>query len=268
MFTEKIECFDLAQIRDSGQCFRMDEKDGVYSVIASGRYLEMTQERDEVIFSCEREEFDSFWKSYFDLGTDYAVYMDKIKPDDKYLRNAAQFGSGIRILRQDLWEMIVTFLISQQNNIVRIRKCVDNLCRTYGEEKVNFRGEVYYSFPSPEAFCDLPEDALKECNLGYRSKYVVRTAKMAADGQIDLDAVRKMPYKTAREELLGLFGVGGKVADCICLFGLHHLDAFPVDTHIQQALDRNYKKGFPKRPYKGFRGILQQYIFYWELKGR
>ena len=120
--------------------------------------------------------------------------------------------------------------------------------------------------PKPEKLAFLPEDGLKECNLGYRSKYVVRTARSIAGGETDLEMIRRMSYKKAKAELLRLFGVGEKVADCICLFGLHHLRAFPIDTHIMQALDAHYKRGFPKRRYQGYEGVMQQYIFYWELK--
>ena len=107
-----------------------------------------------------------------------------------------------------------------------------------------------------------------ECNLGYRSKYVVRAARSVVDGEFDLDAVSRMSYRKAKEELLRLFGVGEKVADCICLFGLHHLQAFPMDTHIRQAMAAHYKRGFPNRRYRGFQGVMQQYIFYYELCGK
>lgn len=268
MINIRMDHFNIAQICDSGQCFRMlpiGEK--LYSIVASGRYLEIEQREELVTFYCSESEYKEFWKEYFDLEDNYSSYIERINPNDKYLANAAAFGSGIRILRQDLWEMIVSFLISQQNNIVRIRRCIRNICEKYGEEKENANGKTYYAFPTPEALAVLDEDALKECNLGYRSKYVVRTAKSIVAGEVDLEAVRNMSYKKAKEELLKLFGVGEKVADCICLFALHHLEAFPVDTHIQQALERNYKRGFPKKRYRGCEGVMQQYIFYWELRG-
>ena len=259
--------FNLAQICQSGQCFRMKaEGENRYRVIAGKRCLELEQQGQRCRFECDKEEFDEFWKEYFDLEADYGFYTGQVAGTDNYLRNAAEFGAGIRILRQDLWEMIVSFLISQQNNIVRIRRCIHNICECYGESKVNFQGETYYTFPKPEKLAFLPEDGLKECNLGYRSKYVVRTARSIAGGETDLEMIRRMSYKKAKAELLRLFGVGEKVADCICLFGLHHLRAFPIDTHIMQALDAHYKRGFPKRRYQGYEGVMQQYIFYWELK--
>lgn len=152
-------------------------------------------------------------------------------------------------------------LISQQNHITRIRKCIQNLCETYGEERTSDSGNTFYTFPEPEKLAELGDDDLKACNLGYRSKYVVRTAKSIVSGEVDLDAIRHLPYAKAKKELLKLFGVGEKVADCICLFALHHLQAFPIDTHISQALQKHYKRGFPNRRYKGMQGVMQQYIF-------
>lgn len=269
MVKRTIDNFNLAQICESGQCFRMRaEKENTYSIIAGDRYLKMEQTREECIFHCEETEFEEFWRTYFNLEDDYTVYIGQINPKDVYLKNAAEFGCGIRILQQDLWEMIVSFLISQQNNIVRIRRCIENICEKYGEERENVYGEVYYAFPGPETLAVLEEDALKECNLGYRSKYVVRTARSIVSGEVCLEEIQQLPYGQAKEELLKLYGVGEKVADCICLFALHHLQAFPVDTHINQALQQHYKRGFPKRRYKGFEGVMQQYIFYYELLGK
>ena len=268
MLTIEMDNFDLGQICRSGQCFRMDQiGDDRYRVIAGDKYLELTQERGIVNFFCPEQDFIFFWIRYFDLDCDYSEYINKINPRDKYLTAAGEMGSGIRILQQDLWEMIVTFLISQQNNIVRIRRCIKNICEAYGEAKTASNGVRYYAFPTAQALAGLEEDALMACNLGYRSKYVVRTAKAVSSGEVDLAWIGSLSYQKARAELLKLFGVGEKVADCICLFALHHLDAFPVDTHIRQVLEQHYKRGFPNRRYKGIRGVMQQYIFYYELHG-
>ncbi len=266
MITKEIDNFNIEQICNSGQCFRMEKTGGgTFSVIARDKYLEITQRGRQCIFHCNEDIFEEFWKDYFDLDTDYGAYIESINPNDDYLIKAAELGYGIRILHQDLWEMIVSFLISQQNNIVRIRRCISNICREYGEKMTDDKGNIYDAFPEPEAFAGLGEDALKECNLGYRSKYVVRTARSILSGEIDLEEVGRLPYREAKEELLKLFGVGEKVADCICLFALHYLEAFPVDTHINQALKAHYRRGFPMRRYKGYQGVLQQYIFYYEL---
>lgn len=268
MVKKTIDNFNLLQICQSGQCFRMYQKsDNTYSVISGKKYLEIEQQENTITFHCDEAEFVNFWMKYFDLKNDYSTYIKQINPNDTYLLHAAAFGTGIRILHQDLWETIVSFLISQQNNITRIRRCIENICECYGEKQINSHGEIYYAFPTPESLAGLEEDALRECNLGYRSKYVVRTAQSVVSGELDLDEVRRMPYKKAKEELMKLFGVGEKVADCICLFALHHLQAFPIDTHISQVLEKNYKRGFPNRRYKGYQGVMQQYIFYYELFG-
>lgn len=269
MIKKTLENFDIRQICNSGQCFRMELlENGKYKVIAKDKYLEVEQRGKDCIFFCQEEEFEAFWETYFDLKRDYGLCISQITSADVYLRKAAQFGSGIRILKQDLWEMIVSFLISQQNHIARIRRCIANICEKYGEEKRDFHGNVYYSFPKAEVLAGLEEDDLKSCNLGYRSKYVVRTARSISNGEVNLKAIENMGYQEAREELLKLFGVGVKVADCICLFALHQMEAFPVDTHIRQALEANYAKGFPMEKYPGMQGIMQQYIFYYELEGK
>lgn len=268
MIKRMIEYFDIEQICNSGQCFRMEKKDeNTYSIIALDKYLEIRQEGKECTFFCQEEDFENFWKNYFDLEEDYGAYIAQADPEDIYLVNAAQFGCGIRILQQDLWEMTASFLISQQNNIQRIRRCIRNICERYGEERVNFQGEQYYTFPAPKVLAGLHEDDLRECNLGYRSKYVVRTARSIVNGEVDFKRLHRMEYEEARTELLKLYGVGKKVADCICLFGLHKLEAFPVDTHILQAAKKHYGGRFPKEKYLGFEGVMQQYVFYWEICG-
>ncbi len=245
-----------------------EEGQGVrYEIIAGQRFLEAVSFGRECLLGCSEEEFEDFWKGYFALDGDYGACISRINPRDSYLLKAAELGWGIRILRQDLWETLVSFLISQQNNIVRIRRCIDNLCERYGERRVSEGGRAYCGFPKPEALAGLGEDELMACNLGYRSKYVVRAARSVVSGELDLDRVREMRYGEAKEELLKLFGVGEKVAECICLFALHHLEAFPVDTHINQALGKHYRRGFPRRRYKGILGVMQQYIFYYELHG-
>jgi len=268
MVVKKITNFSLEQIARSGQCFRMSRReDGFFDIISGSRWMGARQSGETCEFLCTEEEFSEFWEDYFDLKQDYGEYISRIDKEDVYLNAAVKLAGGVRILRQDIWEMIVSFLISQQNNIVRIRRCIENICEAYGNPVKNGRGEVYFTFPEPEALAGLEEDALKACNLGYRSKYVVRAARSVAEGRFDLEQLGTLPYEKAKEELLKLFGVGVKVADCICLFGLHHLEAFPVDTHISQALKKYYGDGFPMEKYRGIQGVIQQYIFYYELWG-
>lgn len=252
MITVELEHFSLDKICDSGQCFRMKKLgDGHFSMVAGDQYLEMRQNGGVVDFYCSQEEFICYWVLYFDLDTDYETYMNAANPRDKYLGAAIKAGDGIRILRQDLWEMIVTFLISQQNNIKRIRKCIETICRKYGERKVSPMGVEYYAFPTVEALSQVTEEDLRGCGLGYRAKYIAATARTIASGEISLEKIYDMRYHQAKKELMKLCGVGEKVAECICLFALHHMDAFPIDTHIRQVMDVHYKRGFPNRRYKG-----------------
>lgn len=266
MTERTIPDFDLDQIARSGQCFRfrpLGERH--YALVAGGRYLEVSQQGQTVRFDCPEDEFEAVWRPYFDLDADYGRYKSAVAKRDKYLQSAVAAGGGLRILRQELWETIVCFIISQQNNIARITKCVENLCLLFGETCYNKSKQVYNAFPSAERLAACTADELAPIRLGYRAKYILAAARQVASGEVDLDAVRRMDYAHAKAELMRLTGVGVKVAECICLFALHHIDAFPIDTHIRQMLDAHYPKGFPLRRYKGFAGVMQQYAFYYEL---
>ena len=150
---------------------------------------------------------------------------------------------------------------------------IQRISEWYGDKKETGEGHVYYAFPRAEQLVQVSEEELRALKLGYRSKYLCNTAEMVAEGTVNLEKIKEMSYDEAKKELLKLSGIGSKVADCICLFALHKLDAFPVDTHIQkvidirQVMDVHYKRGFPNRRYRGMRGIMQQYIFYYDLKG-
>ena len=260
--------FSIPQICDSGQCFRLNPKDcekKEYELIAGDNFLSIQIQDEKVIFECSEEEYTNIWESYFDLATDYTDYLSMIH-EDEYLGNAADFGSGIRILRQDLWEMIVTFILSQQSNIPRIKKMIEAISEKYGTEKRTKEGNSYYAFPTAEQLSKATEEELRGLKLGYRSKYLCKTAKMVSEQIVNLEKIKKLPYDEARKEFLKLSGIGGKVADCICLFALHHLDAFPVDTHIQNVLETQYSGQFPFEKYRGCAGVMQQYIFYYDLK--
>lgn len=266
MVTIKNENFSISQISMSGQCFRMEACDeNKYCLVASGKYLEIIQDNNGISFDCTQEEYDNIWKTYFDMETDYADIISSIDPDDSYLVSAAEYGKGIRILNQDLWEMIISFIISQQNNIRRIRKCIKLLCKKYGEKKISVNGVAYFDFPTPESLANARTEDLYACNLGYRSRYIYETANSIFHKDIDLQALWTADYGTAKKELLKLCGVGDKVADCICLFALHKTNAFPKDTHINKVLAARYPEGFPFEKYGGNSGILQQYIFYYDL---
>ena len=216
----------------------------------------------------------------FDLGTDYDAFRKAINPRDAYLKRAADFGQGVRILRQDLWEMIITFIISQQQTIPSIRRRVEDLSHTYGS-RLPVPG-TFYSFPSPEQLSAASLEDLLAMKLGYRAKYIKRACEDACSGRLDLSSLGSLSYEDAMDYLTGFYGIGEKVANCICLFGLHHIDAFPVDTWIRKILMNRYapKSRLPKdlpqsrvcealirkhfSRYRGFAGVMQQYIFYYE----
>lgn len=263
--------FSITQICMSGQCFRMNllegEKEGAVGLVAFGKYLEVFQNGNEICFDCTQEDYDTIWKSYFDMETDYAAIVRRIDAADSYLTSAAAFGSGIRILRQDLWEMIISFIVSQQNNIKRIRRCIRLLCEKYGEKRVAKNTVEYYDFPTPEALSQASMEDLYACNLGYRSRYIHETSNAILHREIDLENLCAFCYADASRELLKLCGVGTKVADCICLFALHKMEAFPKDTHINKVLAAQYPNGFPFERYSDCGGILQQYLFFYDLNG-
>lgn len=260
MIKKHINEFDLKKIATSGQCFRMDELDnGRFCVKALGKYLELEQQNDCTIFYCSEEEYETIWKYYFDLETDYEAIRSSIDVNDVYMTKSAELASGMRILKQDLWEVIITFIISQQNNIPRIKKCVEKLCENYGVKHEHEIGVVYYDFPTADCLSQCSEGELRSLGLGYRAKYIQKTAQMVVNGEVDLEGLYQLSYEDARKELLRFCGVGIKVAECVCLYALHHIDAFPIDTHINDMLKEHYPDGFPFKRYKGYAGILQQY---------
>ena len=276
----KIDDMDLGQIAKSGQCFRMEElEQGIWSVTAGTQYIEAVKEGEEFLFSCEEEEFKRVWFHYFDLEGDYCGYKKQVPEEDSYLREAIRCGWGVRILRQDLWEMLVTFLISQNNNIPRIKGSVRELCNRFGEEKKG-RGlkmssagmweEVtrsFKTFPAPDSIASDGLPGLSDLGLGYRDKYILHMAQCCSgpDGEKWMSDLKKADYENAHATLLTQYGIGKKVADCVCLFGLHHVGAFPVDTHVKQIITTYYPNGFPLNRYEGYAGILQQYMFYHKI---
>lgn len=256
-----IDNMNLTQIATSGQCFtwkRISDKP-TYAFTSFDRYLEITQSGNHFYLSCDEDDWKNIWYRYFDIDTDYRDVANRIlNSQDTYLYEAYKHGEGVRILRQDLWEMIVTFMISQNNNIKRITKSVDLLkvkCACLCNDGVHLR------FPRPG---EASEDILRDqtLGLGYRSDYLVEIYEYALKHPEWLDNLRDMSYDEAYSELMNRKGIGPKVANCICLFGLHHIDAFPIDTHIKQILANHYPQGFDFKRYEGVAGIVQQYMFY------
>lgn len=272
--------FDLKKIAESGQCFRWEAlSDGGYRVLSGNRCLRIrplpaggtgnTAQTCEL--DCPEDEFHSFWQNYFDLSENYRQIRARVRrEEDPFLYTACEREKGIRILRQDLFETLESFIISQNRSIPMIQNSIRLLCRAAGEEKKDSAGISYFTFPSPEAIASLPESVLRDCRLGYRWKYV-RAA--AIDFPAREDRLRRFccdqasednaADAAALEELTGFFGVGVKVANCVSLFALHRLNAFPVDTWVRKILAGQYPKGYPSENYSPYNGVYQQYMFAW-----
>ena len=256
MVAKVLQDFDIEQIANSGQCFRIKrETSNIWSVKAFGKKLHITKlGNDEYIFDCTEEEYSNVWYNYFDLETDYSIYKTIIKhSEDPYLISAINYGCGIRILRQDLWETIISFIISQQNNIGRIKNIIERIC-------LPFKGV----FPSPTLLKDYTENDFKLLGVGYRAKYIVDIIRDVLDGTLNLNYIKMLSTKDALEYLQKFNGIGAKVASCIALFSLHKIDAFPQDVWIKRIIETRYAGKFPVGKYEPFAGIVQQYMFFYE----
>lgn len=266
MVTKILDHFDIRQIANSGQCFRINKhssKQNTYTVIAYGKYLEVIQvpESKEVKFNCTDKEFEEIWKKYFDLEANYGYYIDHVDTEDKFLTSAVAAGDGIRILRQELWETMVSFIISQNNNISRIKKSIEVLCEFCGKGQKAGDGTIYYLFPQAEDLLDIK--LLQIAKLGYRDKYIQKLAENVVAGEINMEILNNplLTDEYIENYLKGIYGIGTKVANCIMLFGLHKINSFPMDTWIKKIIRDEYNGVFPVDQYNGFVGIIQQYIF-------
>ena len=262
MILEIRDDFDLRRIADSGQCFRWARSGDGWRILSGDRCLHIAPCPDgRYALDCTEADFAAVWRDYFDLSEDYAAIRARIDPADAFLRAAAAQQEGIRILRQAPWETLVSFIISQNKNIPAIRCAIENLAEACGDARTDAAGEAYYAFPSPEALAALDDEALRRCGLGYRCAYVRAAAEAVCAGALDLDALRDAEESRAMEALTGLHGVGVKVASCVSLFGLHHLNAFPQDVWIKRILAREYPAGYPFSAYAPWNGVYQQYMF-------
>ena len=255
---------DLRKIAESGQCFRWNEaEDGAWRVISGDRCIYIKHEGESCFdISCDRAEFDSYWHGYLDLDTSYSGIREKADPDkDPFLYESCTEEQGIRILRQDPFETLISFIISQNRNIPIIIRSIELLCGEAGTELVDTRGIAYYAFPKPEQIAAMSGEALGRCRLGYREPYVRRTAEGVLDGSIDLGSLTGAPETSTIKALCGIYGVGPKVANCMSLFGLHHLDAFPIDVWVKRILADKYPDGYPIESYRPYNGVYQQYMF-------
>ena len=263
--------FNIKQIADSGQCFRMnqisDTKNRLhYSLIAYGRYLELIQlEEDAVEMSCTEDEYHQVWKEYFDLNYDYGRIVEQLSAgDDLFLKEAADYGYGIRILKQEPFEAVISFIISQNKNIPAIKSCIELICKNFGEKIYRDGIETeHYSFPTPASLSKAGPEELRALKTGYRDEYIIKAACAVTEGELDLRHLQKCSFEDSVKALQQFRGIGEKVANCIALYGLHQIDGFPVDIWMKRVLKDYYNNKFEKERFKGYAGIIQQYMFYY-----
>ena len=247
---------DIEKTFECGQCFRWNaDENGVYRGTAFGYPAQVWTEDGEVYLCSDAPE--KMWREYFDLDRDYAGISAGFHGGE-YLDACIAYGQGIRILRQEPWEALCSFIISQNNNIPRIKGIIERLCSSFGEQI----GESDFSFPSCERLAALSEEELAPLRAGFRNKYILDAARKVSCGEVDFEKIKAAPFDEARQELLKIKGVGEKVAQCTLLYGFGRMEAFPVDVWVKRILSELYPDGFPQCA-KGVEGIAQQYLFHW-----
>ena len=272
---KNVQSFEPVHIFECGQCFRWNqEEDGSYTGIFKNNVINVKKEDKDVIFTgiCEGN-IKEICTKYFDLNTSYEDIKYNLSKIDKYLENSIAYGTGIRILKQDLWETLISFVISANNNIPRIKTIIERISKKYGD-KITFKVKEYYTFPTPEQMADATVQDFRDLGLGFRDVRVYETVQRTLKKEIDLDNLKnEINVEKLREELLKIPGVGPKVADCIMLFSLEKYEVFPVDVWVRRVISELYFENkeqqpkviqkFAKEHYGDLAGLAQQYLFYW-----
>lgn len=255
----KTRCLDLKQTLESGQCFRWHKQDdGSYVGIAGSHVLKISQVRDGASLTVSNKEDVDYWLKYFDSETDYEAVIKQFSAD-KTLGEAARENSGIRILRQEPFETLISFIISQNNNIPRITGIISRLCENFGERISDEYGGMW-TFPDAGRLAALSPEDLAPLRAGFRVRYILDASVKVADGTIDLDSIYDMSYDDGKAYLKTITGVGDKVADCVLLFAYHKTSAFPTDVWIKRIVAEYYSDGLPECMGE-YKGIAQQYLF-------
>ena len=276
-YTIDAESFEPRDVFECGQCFRWNkEDDDSYTGIFGSCIANVKKENDKIIIDGNFEDTSEI-DSYFDLKRNYNEIKSILANVDDNLKNSIQYGSGIRILNQNLWETIISFIISANNNIPRIKGIIDRISKKYGKE-ICYEGKALYTFPTPEELSKASVQDLRDVGLGFRDVRVFETTRKIASGEFNLEELYKMSTDDARDRLLTLDGVGPKVADCILLFSdLKRFDVFPIDVWVRRVMNELYihnqdetkvsKKEIKKiadEKFGSLQGIAQQYLFYWK----
>lgn len=267
--------FDLAQTLECGQCFhfvKLDEED--YVLTAKGYVLHVSQEADTVTFyDTDKDEYVNVWKDYFDMDRDYSAIKKKLLEKDDKLKDAIESMWGVRILNQDFFETLISFIISQNKQIPHIKKIVADISAKFGTYKGTYGGADKYTFPTLEQLANASEEDFKELKTGFRAPYIMDAIRRNMAGQFDINELKSMDYDSCIKELMTIKGVGEKVANCVSLFGLGKKEAFPVDVWIKRIMETMYFDGvdtpkdkiaaFAKEQFGELGGFAQQYLFYY-----
>ena len=259
--------FDLEKIMYSGQVFTLKKEESgkeepLYSVFSGNHFLKIRETSSETYeVSCSREEFDSFWANYFDLNRNYSKLRASLFGKNDFLDESLKFGKGLRILRQDPWEMIVTFIISQRRSMAAIRCAVAKIVKMFGDERDDF-----VHFPSPETLARASSADVRACGVGYRAEYIIDAAQKVLSGEISISECEKLSDEDLFLKLCEIKGVGEKVANCIMLFGFGRTSRAPVDVWIKRVIDEAFNGKNPFPDYGDVAGIVQQYMFYWKTQ--
>ena len=263
MISLKDCAFEAKATFECGQCFRWDASDGEYTGIADGRVCKI---HDNILICPDND--NDFWSKYFCLDYDYDELKKTLLQSDPKLKSCIEYGGGIRILKQPLWETVISFIISANNNIPRIRKIIYTLCQSFGEE-TEFDGKTYYCFPTAERLSSLDISDLAHLRAGYRDRYLLDAAEKFANGEICEEQLDALPTPEAKKQLLRIKGVGGKVADCILLFSMGRYEVFPQDVWIKRIMNQVYgisekeTISFVENTYGVLGGFAQQYLYYY-----
>lgn len=269
-----LKDFEPKHTFECGQCFRWNlEDDGSYTGVAYGRILNVSKDGDTIIFdNTDEEDFNNVWAGYFDLGNNYSKIKHDLASKDKVIRDAINFGHGIRILQQEPWEILISFIISANNAIPRIKKSVERLSKNFGQYLGRYKGKDFYNFPDAEAISKLSEEQIESSSVGFRSKYILKAAEKVIDENISLERLRELNSEDCYNAMIEFSGVGPKVANCILVFAMGKVEACPVDIWIKRVMEYFYfhkdtpnKKieQFAKERFGQYTGYAQQYLFYY-----
>lgn len=258
---KNFENIDLVQTFECGQCFRWQKNsENSYTGIFKGKKLELSQlTPNTIILSTDMSDFKKIWYEYFDLETDYKKIGENVAILHPILKKAYIECSGIRILRQEPWETLCSFIISQNNNIPRIKKIIKSLCDLFGDKIENSKEK---SFPSSEVISKLNLEDLEPIRSGFRAKYILDAARKVSSKIVDFNKIENLDYIDAKNKLMKIKGVGPKVADCVLLYGFHRLEAFPEDVWIKKVMNKFFKNESPKI-FGEYAGIAQQYLYHY-----